>query len=201
MKTSTLNPSFKSSKKSTYNYLNNNSFGISRESDKISDKMKSFLDHFFIPVSNSECMLPSPLEISITPDFTIKLPCHFKDLGDNIEKSKSILDLQDNWDDEESPGYKEETLIQSIKFITNYAEWIWDKLKIVIDPPKILPGPDGSIDLLWRKKKYGLLINIPDYPKKIATFYGDDNKDEKIKGQFDIQSSNQGIFLCLLNQK
>jgi len=139
--------------------------------------------------------------IKITDNFFIELPRIFNELACKIEDSKSITALQENWDDEGSVGYKQETYIQAVDFLAKYAIWIWDAFNILIDTPEILPAQNGSIDLFWKKGKYDLLINIPPYPNAIAKFYGDDKKVTKIEGEFPLKSHNQGIFLCLLNNE
>ena len=140
-------------------------------------------------------------KINLTPHYTVTLPVIFKELTNQIEASISLLNLKDNWDEEGSEGYRESTLIKSVDFLTKYALWIWEMMEIVIDTPKFLPGPNGSIDLFWEKDNYDLLINIPVPPNNIAGFYGDNKKDTQIEGKFNLKSYNQGIFLCLLNQK
>lgn len=144
---------------------------------------------------------PKTIKIDLTKTSSIDLPIIFQELANQIEVSKSLVKLPDNWDDEGSIGYKEETFLRAVGFLTKYALWIWNEKRILIDIPKILPAQKGSIDLFWKKRNYDLLINIPAQPNSVATFYGDDRKATKIEGEFPINTYNQGIFLCLLNQE
>ena len=138
------------------------------------------------------------IQIALTNKTTIEVNVIFKDFIEKIENSKFILELKDNWDDENSKGYSEKTYLNAINFFHRYTQWIWDEKGVIIDSPNILPGNEGSVDLFWNKKSYDLLINIPTYPNNVARFYGDNKKDSKIEGAFSLNSFNQGIFLSLL---
>src|ERR1039457_4669153 len=46
------------------------------------------------------------------------LPFYLNHINKTIEKSKFIYDLKDDWDDEGSKGYKKETWIRSVNFIS-----------------------------------------------------------------------------------
>ncbi len=136
------------------------------------------------------------LPVFIDGDIVCELPLQLEALYNAIEKSKYILDLQDNWDDEGSQGYTKETWYRAIQFIGNYAKWILNCFDTVIDTPKISHGPDGSIDILWKKAtSYRMLINIPADNKQPGSFYGDDYKLLKVQGTFDPQEQHQIPFL------
>ncbi len=139
------------------------------------------------------------LQVELNNNIITELPFRFFKIYQAIEKSKYILELEDDWDEEDSAGYKENTWKKAIEFIANYANWVLDETSIIIDTPKIFPGPEGSIDILWKKHKYRLLINIPEDPQSPASFYGDDFESEQIKGTFEPSKFNQGLILCLLS--
>lgn len=149
-------------------------------------------------LNKSETEKSEKIRIKITNNFEIELTNEFDKIAQAIIKSKEILKLKNNWDEEGSVGYKKETLVQAIKFLMLYAECIKNERDIIIDAPKFLPSANGSIDLLWRNPNYDLIINIPSYPNKIAKFYGDDRKHTQINGKFEFNNFNQGIFLSLL---
>lgn len=137
------------------------------------------------------------LKVTLNNELIVELPHQFKALHNSIEKSKYILKLEENWDDEGSPPYKESTWKKAIEFISKYTVWIFSETNKVIDAPQIYHGPNGSIDLLWEKENYRLLIKIPENPEMPASFYGDDYKLQKIKGTFDPSSYYQGLLLSL----
>lgn len=136
----------------------------------------------------------SEIRVELTPNISIKVPYQFNDLVKSIKESKKLLDLKDNWDDQGSPGYSEETLQQAIRLIVNYSRKIWVEEGIVIDAPKILPAQNGSIDLFWEKDEYTLLINVPRYPGYLAGFYGDFKNDEYIEGKFNLSLYKKSII-------
>jgi len=114
-----------------------------------------------------------------------------------IEASRSILDLPDNWDEEGSPSYAESTWERATIFIKVTTSAYRRIVGSWIEPPKITPGPDGSIDIRWKSAKRTLLINIPANKDDIADFYGDDKATDIIKGTLDTSSSNQWILMWL----
>jgi len=169
---------------------NGNSFFL--DDDWLTTKDYDIELHEHFPVKKSE------ITIEISENLIYVLPFIFNELGNRITKAKYILELEEDWDDEGGKPYSEQTFKQAIDFIIEYTQWAWNDLNILISPPKIFHGPNQSIDLLWSESSYELLINIPPYPKKISRFYGDNKKNTRIEGQFNIKDYGQGVFLCLL---
>jgi hypothetical protein len=64
-----------------------------------------------------------------------------------IDASRSILALQEDWDDEGSPGYSESTWRRAVDFLIRQATFAQHIVGRDLPVPKILPGPKGSIDL------------------------------------------------------
>jgi len=139
------------------------------------------------------------LVVKLDDEIILEIPHKFKDLYDNIEKSKYILELEDDWDDEGSPAYDKTTWIRAIMFIYNYTKKIYDEFGIVVDSPKISQGPKSSIDILWKTEIYRFLINIPKDHNKPASFYGDDYHDEQIKGTIKTDNDSKWLVLSSLH--
>jgi len=137
--------------------------------------------------------------VQLDDEIILEIPNNFDKLYESIEKSKYILDLEDDWDDEGSPAYDKTTWIRAIKFIYNYTKKVYDEYGIKIGAPKISQGPEGSIDILWKKKSYRLLINIPQDPKKPASYYGDDYNDEHVKGAHNTNNITRWLALSYLH--
>lgn len=109
-------------------------------------------------------------------------------LIDSIEKSKSILLLEENFDDNGSEQYSFETWTAAIKFLLDYANTLYVDYNIKIDKPKIYNGPSGSIDILWENKKYTILINVHKNGVD-ASFYAENTLDTlNIRGEFKLNS-------------
>ncbi len=104
----------------------------------------------------------------LVPDHKIKctlcgteVPGELNEVAAAIEKSRSMLDLQDNWDGEGSPGYSEETWTRAARFLLRNAVELWTARSIRADTPAMQKGPEGSIDISWRTANAKLLINVP----------------------------------------
>jgi hypothetical protein len=116
---------------------------------------------------------------------------HIKEV---IADSKKILALENDWDGEGGQAYSEKVLERATSFLWNYALRVRSLFGVAIEPPKVLPGPHGSIDIHWKSDTRELLVNVPADPKQLANFYGDDYGEVKIKGTFDPETYNLGIL-------
>ena len=116
---------------------------------------------------------------------------------DAIRESRRILELEDDWDDEGSPGYTESTWKRATDFLLNDSLRLWQEYRIRVEVPRILPGPDGSIDIHWRVNQRELLINIPASEGELASYYGDDQADGIIKGTLKTSARNQWLMMWL----
>ncbi len=102
---------------------------------------------------------------------SLKIPV---ELSQEIEESKSILDLRNGWDGKNSKGYKRETWDRAISFLmtlaNNYFKWYHQNIPV----PYIDPGEGGSIDFHWKTKKFELHLTFPEEIDKPVSYYGDD---------------------------
>jgi hypothetical protein len=106
-----------------------------------------------------------------------------------------MLDWPDDWDEQGSPGYSESTWARGVDFIWSNVRGVWKDRGVSIDAPRILPGPDGSIDIHWKTDAYELLVNMPAVASQPATYYGDRRGQNMIKGTID--TSQQQIWLLV----
>lgn len=123
---------------------------------------------------------------------------HLEHIVEAIAVSKSTLELKNDWDGEESSGYSQTTWDRMQKFLIDHARAMWNQIGISIPAPQILPGPDGSIDMLWKTDDYELLVNIPSDPMSFVSFYGDDRDRSTVRGTIDPARTNQGILSWLM---
>jgi hypothetical protein len=129
------------------------------------------------------------------------LPAELDRLADEIEDSRCILDLNDDWDGEGSEGYKRSTWSRAIRFLCSNAERVWVNTGDVVSTPDITPGPRGSIDVHWRLPDRELLINFPADESKPGRFYGDDgNKGTPIEGELEPGDSNMWMLMWLIRR-
>lgn len=94
-------------------------------------------------------------------------------LTDTIEESQWILELEDNWDGNDALSYGKVTWDRASKLV----EKIYIDGEIEYQLPRILPGPDRSIDLHWKSSKYEALANIPHDVDGLIELYGHDAND------------------------
>ena len=141
--------------------------------------------------------------VSVGEGLDFVVPSRFSELAEQIRKSAYILEYEDNWDDEGSIAYSKKTFSAAINFAIEYSKAIWEEKFVLIHAPNILPGPEGSIDLLWDKQNYRLLLNIHPYPEQTASFYGDNRTPvPHIKGDFNLSDEpDLAIMLLLLKAK
>lgn len=114
-----------------------------------------------------------------------------------VESAHYLLDLTD---EDGQPTCTRATWDRAIQFLTACARRAWDAHGIKIDAPAILPGPDGSIDLHWKRTAYEMLINIPVSPSEHPSYYGDDQDGNSTKGNV-VSGDNQGLILWLTKRK
>lgn len=122
------------------------------------------------------------------------------EIEEAIEESRSLLEIEDDWDGEGSAGYSEATWNRATEFLKNNARRLKDILDVWVDAPSISPGPNGSIDLHWKTESRELLINIPADSTQPAGYYGDDRGVNRIKGTFDISGRNEWLLMWLTDQ-
>ncbi len=136
-------------------------------------------------------IIKKDFDIVLSQTLSIILPNELDYLFDCIAKTKYILALDENWDDEGAERYSENTLKSSINFLIDYALWVSKSHQAKIFIPKITHGPDGSVDIVWEENDYRLVINIENGGEK-ASFYYDNGKDlsQFIEGSFDVDSNN-----------
>ncbi|MEX2411973.1 MAG: hypothetical protein WD607_11530 [Candidatus Paceibacterota bacterium] len=141
------------------------------------------------------------VRVSITDEYTIELPTELNDIANEINKAVEFLDNIEDWDPDEGEVYTYSTLKNASTFLADYSIWVLNEQGFVIPTPKIYPGPNGTIDILWKDEKFKLLVNVRPHPDLSATFYGKTNDGEEfVEGKFKIGNINQNVFLVLLEQ-
>lgn len=125
------------------------------------------------------------------------LPTALSHIQDAIDKSRYILDLNDDWDEEGSPGYEEQVWRRAVDFLSSTAVQLWTTSGLVTEAPRITPGPDGSIDVHWRIPNHELLLNVPANPQEPAAYYGDNSRGHIVKGSLDPSAENKWLFVWL----
>lgn len=114
-----------------------------------------------------------------------------------FDRSRDMLDWEDNWDDEGSIAFQPSTFERARRFVVRSisgSSIFYGSEDLV---PRVLPGESGSIGLHWRTSRRELLLTIPSDPGEMATFYGDDRADQSIKGTVDSSASQPWLIVWL----
>ena len=120
------------------------------------------------------------------------------ELEAEIEAARRILDLGDDWDGGGSPKYSESTFERAATFLRMHNERFFELFGVRAAVPQINPGPNGSIDIHWKRPSWELLVNIPAEEGMAAAFYGDDYGSEIIRGSLDASQPNRGLIAWLM---
>ena len=121
----------------------------------------------------------------------------FTSLINALQNAKAMLELPDDWDDAGSPAIEAPTLRRAAVLLILHAAMVWAHFSVVVPTPRILPGPEGSVDLHWKTNRRELLINIPSYPQVPSPYYGDDLGSDRRKGVIEPGAVNLELFAWL----
>jgi hypothetical protein len=114
---------------------------------------------------------------------SIELDAKLEKIAKEIEESKSILELNDDWDSFDAKKIDKEVWFMAVSLLSKYAHYILAEFSTVIQPPEINPVPNGTIDLSWRTKNGRFLMNVKGKESNtLASYYGDlYNNEQPIK--------------------
>lgn len=120
-------------------------------------------------------------------------------IEEEIEASRYMLTLGDNWDDEGAPGYRAETWERATGFLRETSRAFTRLTGRAAPPPRISHGPESSVDLLWDVGGRKLLVNVPDSPNAPADFYGDNGpaRNVTVKGLLNPASPKTWLLIWL----
>jgi hypothetical protein len=113
-----------------------------------------------------------------------------------VQKTRSLLDLPEDWDDNGAPRFSESHWKRISSFLVNAGTVILERRQAILAMPSVTPVPDGSIDLHWKTAEGELLINVPS-ENGVATFYGDNFGKRKIKGTMELTEDDVPLFVWL----
>ena len=128
--------------------------------------------------------------------FISKTSAPLADLMCEISRSREILALPDDWNDEGAPRFDEATWERATDFLKHHARLLLVRSGVTLPTPRILPGSNGGIDLHWETDLRELLINVPP-GNAPAGFYGEAMGTNSIKGKVAVEATDLGLFKWL----
>ena len=135
--------------------------------------------------------------VAIAPNWAAVESDEALDLETAIGHSRSILDLRDDWDEAGAPGYQSGTWERAIGLLRSHARAAL-LLARTIPVPRILAGPNGSIDLHWRSADSEILLNVPADERQPIDFYGDDRSGGVVRGALPSATSKATLLPWLI---
>ena len=114
-----------------------------------------------------------------------------------IEESKKLLELQPDWDEAGAPAIERTTWERATELLRSVSEMARQIGGTIIQAPRILPGPGGSIDLHWRTTRHELLVNVPADSNRACDFYGDNYGRFSLKGTFHPDEATPSLMMLL----
>ncbi len=138
--------------------------------------------------------------MAANPDLQLTPPefsSFLSDLEAAIERSRSMLGLPDNWDDDGGGRIEPATWDRAASFLRDNAERLLLSSHAVIGTPVISPVGDGSVDIHWRDTRRQLLINVPAEAEEPIEFFGDDRGRTVVKGTIDPSVSTLWLLMWL----
>ena len=91
------------------------------------------------------------------------------------------------------------TLLRAVDLLVQGAIRLFAEDGVGVAVPDISPGPNGSIDLHWRRPGRELLLNVPAAPDEPAHYYGDDGDGaEAVEGALDPADASVWLMRWLM---
>lgn len=109
------------------------------------------------------------------------------------DSSQHILSLEDNWDEEGSQAFTDQTFLGVADFLVAYSGYIFNEYHKIIDIPYITPSGDGSIDIDWDTDSYCFLVNIAENGED-AEYYSSDQDRQESKGHFLVHQFKMNLL-------
>ena len=114
------------------------------------------------------------------------VPAALERLAAEIEASRALSILADDWDEAGSPGYAEETWRRAVGFLVWIATRLWEDHGDAVAEVDVLPGSRGNVDFEIRLPDRRLLVSVPVDSSAPVRYFGQGAAEtDKIKGVLD----------------
>lgn len=142
------------------------------------------------------------LEGAVASTQPLRIPPVLHDVETTIRQSQWILDVAD--DEDEGEQIAETTLTRANELLRRMVIEAWHRYDIRVKAPIISPGPDGSVDLLWKTGKRELLVNVSANDTDSVSYYGNDRTQpdgpihNSVEGIAAISAKNDWLLVWLM---
>jgi hypothetical protein len=135
-------------------------------------------------------------------DKILFISAELREIFDEIEHSKYIATLKNNWDEDGALPIPTVIYWTAIDLLVNYSEQLLEK-NIIIRAPEINPAPNGSIHLSWRTEQARLLISLKlNNGEPQALFYRDNHNNKgSNKGELPLSGIDESFLVWMKNLK
>jgi hypothetical protein len=100
-----------------------------------------------------------------------------------IEDSRRLLHFVEDWDGDNSPGYRQETWELAVDFVLRFLADLDERFSIAHDAIELMPGSYGNIDVEIVFGARRIFFSFPaDQTAAIRFFARDDESRDEIKG-------------------
>jgi len=122
------------------------------------------------------------------------------ELTAELERVEKLIEKDDPEDEEQDSlrDSRKAALGRTKTFLISQSKRLGKMCGLPAPVPDIDLGPNGSIDIHWKRGDWELLVNVPADTRQLAAVYGD-NGLQRIKGSFDPKKFDYGIAAWLMN--
>lgn len=115
-----------------------------------------------------------------------------------VEASAELLNGSD--EEEEAPACRPVARDRAVSFLRAHADQA-RRFGFDFPLPTISVGPNGSVDLHWTLGGFQLLVNFPVDAAERATFYGDNEGSDSIRGSIGTDGDSRSLLPWLVQTK
>jgi len=129
----------------------------------------------------------------------ILFPKQLEEIVVELNDSKYIYEIGDNWDGNGAAAIDSNTYRNSLQLLIDYSLALYNVHGVVMDCPEINPCVDGSIDISWRTKLARLLINIKSVNGVTKVlFYRDHHYNKQSnKGELSLDTIDESFLVWM----
>jgi hypothetical protein len=130
---------------------------------------------------------------------SLRVPEALRNVGERVSRFRTSLTEFDAEIEGCCPP-SEATSRRAIRFVLTASMRYWEATRCIPPAPAISPGPEGSVDVVWRMKDRLVAANVPEDPGNVVTLYGRDRSrpHRRLRAEEDPELSSAWILDWLM---